>query len=50
MTGLSQSEQSRGELFRPNKRSFTALHHLDIVLQAIARSTFYQINALSDIC
>ena len=51
MTCLSQSEQCRGELFRPNERSFATFHHSDLqVLQAIARATFYHINGLSDIC
>ena len=29
MTCLSQSEQCRGELFRPNERSFATFHHSD---------------------
>ena len=62
----------RGELFRPNEKSFATFHHSDFVeenfsdqmknllllfitlilqvLQALARATFYHINALSDIC
>ena len=29
MTCHSQSEQCRGELFRPNEQSFASLHHSD---------------------
>ena len=29
MTFLSQSQQCRGELFRPTERSFGSLHHSD---------------------
>ena len=40
MTCLSQSEQCRGELFRPNERSFATFDHSDLqVLQAIVRAT-----------
>ena len=51
MTCLSQSEQCRGELLRPNERSSSLFITLILqVLQAIARATFYHKNALSDIC
>ena len=46
MTGLSQSEQSRGELFRPNERSFTVLHHPDFA----SASSYCKINLLSHKC
>ena len=29
MICLSQSEQCKGQLFRPNERSFATLHHSD---------------------
>ena len=46
MICLSQSDQCRLQLFRPNERSFATLHHTVIlqVLQAIAIANFYHKN------
>ena len=43
MTCLSQSEQCRGELFRPNERSFATLHHSDFA----SASSYCNCNLLS---
>ena len=51
MTYLSKSEQCRGELFRPNERSFATFHHSDFAsASSYCKSNFYHINALSNIC
>ena len=46
MTCLSQSEQCRGELFRPNERSFATLHHSDFA----SASSYCKSNLLSQKC
>ena len=46
MTCLSQSEQCRGELFRPNEKSFATLHHSDFA----SASSYCKSNLLSHKC
>ena len=46
MTCLSQPEQCRGELFRPNERSFATLHHSDFA----SASSYCKSNLLSHKC
>ena len=46
MPCLSQSEQCRGELFRPNERSFATLHHSDFA----SASSYCNCNLLSHKC
>ena len=46
MTCLSQSEQCRGELFRPNERSFATFHHSDFA----SASSYCKSNLLSHKC
>ena len=43
MTCLSQSEQCRGELFRPNERSFATFRHSDFA----SASSYWNCNLLS---
>ena len=43
MTCLGQSEQCRGELFRPNERSFATFHHSDFA----SVSSYCNCNLLS---
>ena len=46
MTCLSQPLQCRGELFRPNERSFATLHHSDFA----SASSYCKSNFLSHKC
>ena len=46
MTCLSQSEQCRGELFRPDEKSFATLHHSHFV----SASSYWKSNLLSHKC
>ena len=46
MTCLGQSEQCGGELFRPNERSFSTLHHSDFA----SASSYCKTNFSSHKC
>ena len=46
MTCLGQSEQCRGELFRPNERYFATFYHFDFA----SASSYCQSNLLSHKC
>ena len=46
MTYLSKSEQCRGELFRPNERSFATFHHSDFA----SASSYCKSKLLSHKC
>ena len=46
MTCLSQSEECRGELFRPNEQSLATLHHSDFS----SASNYCNCNLLSQKC
>ena len=46
MTCLGQSEQCKGELFRPNERYFATFHHSDFA----SASSYCKNNLLSHKC